>query len=80
MTTQPQKSVPYRHGSGRSPELTRRNRRVALIVALVAVALVIFTFVYVTWFGGVNVGPQKPMHSELAPGATPAMVRPEHIA
>lgn len=55
----------YDYRTSRSAELRRRNRRVGLIVAIVAIVLVIFTFIYVTWFGGVNIGPQAPLHSML---------------
>jgi len=55
----------YNYRTSRSEELRRRNRRVGLIVAVVAIVLIIFTFIYVTFFGGVNIGPQKPLHSML---------------
>jgi hypothetical protein len=66
MTSQLQNNSagPYRQGSGRSPELRRSNRKVGLIVTLVVVCLVIFTFIYVTWFGGTNIGPQAPIRSQ----------------
>jgi hypothetical protein len=75
MTSQPQNGTagPYRHGSGRSSELNRSNRKVGLIVVLVAIFLVIFTVIYVTWFGGTNIGPQAPMHSGLAASPSGAL-------
>jgi hypothetical protein len=55
----------YTPGGGRTPELQRSNRRVGLVVAIIAIFLVIFTFVYVTWFGGSNIEPREPFHSAL---------------
>jgi hypothetical protein len=81
MNSQPQNNTAGRldyHGGGdelRSESLRRRNRKVGLIVALVVVLLVVFTFIYVNWFGGVNKGPMAPLHSELvAPDAGAAYI------
>gem|GEM_PF-6956390 len=41
----------------RSAELRRRNRRLGLGAALVALLLVIGTICYVTWVGGANMFP-----------------------
>jgi hypothetical protein len=70
MNSQPQNNtagpLDYRGGDElRSESLRRRNRKVGLIVTLVVLLLVVFTFVYVKWFGGVNKGPMAPLHSEL---------------
>lgn len=59
----------YNYRTHRSEELRRSNRRVGLIALLVVIALVIFTVIYVTFFGGVNVGPRPPLHSSAHPAA-----------
>jgi hypothetical protein len=68
-------SVPYQNGqsdpaeynyrTGRSPLLNRRNRTVGLIVAFVAIVLMLAAMAYIKWYGGINKGPMKPLHSSL---------------
>ena len=57
--------TPYHYRTHRAPELRQRNRRVGVIVGLVALALIIFTIIYVAFFGGANIDPIPPLHSSL---------------
>ena len=43
--------------------LRRRNRRLAITLAIVFVALVLMCVAYIAWFGGSNKPPMRPYHS-----------------
>lgn len=68
-TTDGQSNDRYNYRTHRSEQLRRRNRRVGLIALLVVIGLVIFTVIYVTFYGGVNVGPRPPLHSSASSAA-----------
>ena len=53
----------------RTPEQRRRNRRVGIIAALVAVLMMVGSAFYIAYFGGVNKGPMKPFHSGVMTAA-----------
>jgi hypothetical protein len=55
----------YDYRVDRPQELNHRNRRVGLIVALVAILLMLLSMAYIYWFGGINKGPMEPHHSSI---------------
>jgi hypothetical protein len=46
----------------KSEAMIRRNRRVGLIVAFVAVAMLVAAAIYIAYWGGTNKGPMQPFH------------------
>jgi len=55
----------YNYRLHRSNDLRRSNRRIGLIALFAVILLVIFTVVYVVFFGGANMGPMPPLHSSV---------------
>ncbi len=68
MTNLPEGALTYDYESrcARVEALQRSNRRVALVALLVAVALMVASAAYITWFGGSDRSPSQPLHSFLA--------------
>lgn len=55
-------------------EVRRRNRRVAIILAVVFVALVAICAAYIAFLGGSNKPPMKPFHVGLVIAESPRTV------
>lgn len=64
----------YNYRVDRSADLRRNNRRTGLIALCVVVLLILFTVLYVIFFGGSNMGPMRPLHSSVATGLVRGIV------
>lgn len=45
--------------------IKRRNRRIAYIIVAFLVTMTLLCAAYIKWWGGANMGPMAPYHSQL---------------